>query len=163
MLGKGRTEHFSVFRSSSRSNATHSIGELKNFSPICLLQPKSFFGCPQSKIKNVCRIPLEKFMRVQNNLDPIMPATSSQCYAVCSTSCGMYYNLCWELLAKWAINQLQLCLLVQCTFAIQYQMQQINISYFLLSFSYTYPNSFMVDYIPRGMATIHNKAISQVL
>ena len=29
MLGKGRTEHSSVFRSSSRSNATHSIGELK--------------------------------------------------------------------------------------------------------------------------------------
>ena len=119
----------------------------KNFSPICLLQPKSFFGCPQSKIKNVCRIPLEKFMRVQNNLDPIMPATSSQCYAVCSTSCGMYYNLCWELLAKWAINQLQLCLLVQCTFAIQYQMQQINISYFLFSFSYTLIHSWWTIFL----------------
>ena len=32
MLGKGRTEHFSVLRSSVRSNATHSIGELKNWS-----------------------------------------------------------------------------------------------------------------------------------
>ena len=32
MLGKGRTEHSSVFRSSSRSHATHAIGELKNSS-----------------------------------------------------------------------------------------------------------------------------------
>ena len=30
MLGKGRTEHSSVFRSSVRSHATHAIGELKN-------------------------------------------------------------------------------------------------------------------------------------
>ena len=86
-------------------------------------------------------------MRVQNDLSPIMPATSSQCYAVCSTSCGMYYNLCWELLAKWAINQLQLCLLVQCTFAIQYQMQQINISYFLFSFSYTLIHSWWTIFL----------------
>ena len=86
-------------------------------------------------------------MRVQNDLGPIMPATSSQCYAVCSTSCGMYYNLCWELLAKWAINQLQLCLLVQCTFDIQYQMQQINISYFLFSFSYTLIHSWWTIFL----------------
>ena len=35
MLGKGRTEQSSVFRSSSRSNATHSIGELKNWKDFC--------------------------------------------------------------------------------------------------------------------------------
>ena len=58
-----------------------------------------------------------------------------------------YYNLCWELLAKWAINQLQLCLLVQCTFAIQYQMQQINISYFLFSFSYTLIHSWWTIFL----------------
>ena len=115
-----------------------------------------------SKIKNVEYIS-RNCMRVQNDLGPIMPATSSQCYAVCSTSCGMYYNLCWELLAKWAINQLQLCLLVQCTFAIQYVLDVAD-KYLIFSFLFfIYPNSFMVDYIPRGMATIHNKAISQVL
>ena len=33
--------------------------------------------------------------------------------------------------------------------------------YLIFSFLFfIYPNSFMVDYIPRGMATIHNKAIS---
>ena len=116
------------------------------FGAINLKFSKSLISQDIIKIKIVEYIS-RNCMRVQNDLSPIMPATSSQCYAVCSTSCGMYYNLCWELLAKWAINQLQLCLLVQCTFAIQYQMQQINISYFLFSFSYTLIHSWWTIFL----------------